>query len=250
MFTESFRMCYNKAIRNEALGGAYGMMPIGSNTQITVPTQVSFVATALPGTAALRVAPDAVAPSVSNAALGPDYKGNGGYVSVPANAATTSAAPAILSTLIPANLSTASATLSASAMFATQSLSQSAQAGSEFFAVYEELVAAAQVKYKPSNATAPEPAANNLFAKMLAETQTQNNVRVSVQTQQAPKESLAQAAPQNIAPAKLPPVASKQKASEASVASGVRQASGAYHTTSVRNQVELETVEAVDKISG
>jgi hypothetical protein len=226
------------------------MVPIGSNTQITVPTQVSFVATALPGTSALRVAPDAVAPSVSNAALGPDYKGNGGYVSVPAAAATTSAIPAILSTLIPANLSTASATLSASAMFATQSLSQGAQAGSEFFAVYEELVAASQVKYKPSNATAPEPVPNNLFAKMLAETQTQNNVRVNVQAQQAPKEALAQAVPQNVIPEKLTPVATKQKTSEAAVASVARHASGVYQATSVRNHIELEAVEAVDTISG
>lgn len=226
------------------------MMPIVSNTQITIPTQVSFVATALPGTQALRVAPDAVAPSVSNAALGEDYKGNGGYVSPPAAAAATTPISSTLSTPIPANLSTASASLSASSMLATQFLSQDANAGDAFFAVYEELVAASQVKYKPSDAGAPQPAPNNLFAKMLAETQTQTNVRVNVQAQQAPKEAIAQAAPQNIAPPKMAPVATKQKTSESALASGVRHASGVYQATSVRNQVELEAPESVDAISG
>ncbi len=225
------------------------MTPIVSNTQITIPTQVSFVATALPGTQALRVAPDAVAPSVSNAALGEDYKGNGGYVS-PSAATTTAPIASTLSTPIPANFSTASASLSASSMLATQFLSQDAHAGDAFFAVYEEMVATSQVKYKPSDAGAPQPAPNNLFAKMLAETQTQTNVRVNIQAQQAPKEAVAQAAPQNIAPPKLASVATKQKTSEATHVSGVRHASGVYQATSVRNQVELEAPEAVDAISG
>ena len=225
------------------------MMPIVSNTQITVPTQVSFVATAMPGTQALRVLPDAVAPTVSDAALGPDYKGNGGYTGVRATSAALPTATPVLSTLIPVSFSTASASLSASAMFATQLLSQDTQAGTQFFAVYEELVAAAQVKYKPSNASMPEPVPGGLFAKMLAETQTQNNARVSVQVQQASKEVVAQAAPQAAAP-KLAPVATKQKSHESPSVSAVRHASGAYQATGTRNQIELEPAEPADVVVG
>ena len=227
-------------------------MPVVSNTQITLPTQVSFVATTLPGTQALRVLPDAVAPAVSDAALGPDYKGNGGYAGAAVSTATTtSSSPSLLSTLIPANFSTASASLSASAMFATQLLSQDAQGGTEFFAVYEELVAAAQVKYKPSNATMPEPASGSLFAKMLAETQAQNNVRVSAQVQQATREAVTQAAPQTLPAAKSAPLSARQKTqAQSSPVAGVRHASGAYHAASVRNKIELEAPEPVDNVTG
>lgn len=223
-------------------------MPIVSNTHITIPTQVSFVATPLPGTEALRVLPDAVAPTMSDAALGPDYKGNGGYVSPTAPAAMP-AASTTLSTLIPTSFSTASATLSASAMVATQFLSQNSPAGDAFFAVYEELVAASQVKYKPSNATAPEPAPNNLFAKMLADTQTQNNTRVVVQAQLAPKEAATHAAPTTAPIPKLAPTVTRHKTSEASATAHTRHAAHVYQATSVRNKTVLEDVEAVDIVA-
>lgn len=222
------------------------MMPVATNTQITIPTQVSFVATPLPGTQALRALPDAVSPTVSDAALGPDYKGNGGYAGMAAPAANSNTPSAPLTVLIPASLSTANASLSAGAMLATQFLSQGPQAGGEFFAVYEELVAASQVKYKPSNATAPEPAPNNLFAKMLAETQTQNNVKIAVQIQQAPKEAVSQAA----APLAAPVPVKQKPATQTSSVAAVRYASHSYQATSARNQAELEAPEPVDTIAG
>lgn len=227
-------------------GARRGMMPVVSNTQITVPTQVSFVATTPPGTEPQRILPDAVAPAVSDAALGKDYKGNGGYAGAASAPAPSSLSSPNLSSLIPAYFSTASATLSPRAMFATQLLSQDAQGGTEFFAVYEELVAAAQVKYKPSNAAMPEPAPNNLFAKMLVETQNQN-VRVAAQIQQAPKEVAAQAAVPQAPPPKATPVM-RQK-SQAQIAAAARVASHAYQTTSVRNKVELES-ESAEPVSG
>lgn len=225
------------------------MMPT-IHTQITIPTQVSFVATPLPGTAALRALPDAVSPSVSNAALGPDYKGNGGYASenAPAPSATTPAPASVLNMLIPASFSTASASLSASAMFATQLLAQDASGG-EILASYEELVAAAQVKYKPSDATLPPPAPNNLFAKMLAETQTQQRAQLHIQTQQHPKETATQAAVQApLSSAKNIPSPVKPKSSESpSTAAVAHQASHVYRATGLRNQQELEAPETVDR---
>jgi len=231
------------------------MMPIASHTQVVVPTQVSLVATPMPGTTVLRVLPDAVVPSLPDASLGPDYKGTGGYAGTASAPAPAPASPSgFLSVLIPSHFSTSSASLSASAMFATQLLSQGAQGGGEGYLIeYEALVAASQVKYKPSDATMPQPPSGGLFAKLLAETQNQNT-RISVQLQQAPKEAVAQAAPQAAALPKPSPVLVKERAgnTQAAVLSGVRYAAHAYQATSVRNEAlqrEAE-IEKVDEISG
>ncbi|MDX2073315.1 MAG: hypothetical protein SFX19_02990 [Alphaproteobacteria bacterium] len=208
------------------------------------------MATPLPGTSVLRTLPDVVPPSVPNAALGPDYKGNGGYVSAAA-APSAASAGSVLSLLIPANLNTSSASLSASAIFATQLLSQDAEGSSVLFEVYDELVAAAQVKYKPSNAALPEPVPNNLFAKILAEEQTQNSQRVVAQAAAVPKETAAPAALQTAAAApKLSAAPLKQKTGDTISLFAARLASGAYQASSTRNHAELEAAEAVDNIYG
>lgn len=224
------------------------MMPVISNTQIPLPTQVSFIATPMPATQTLRVAPHAVSPSGFDVAITPDHKGTGGYAPAAAtNTLTTSIAPATLSTLIPASFSTSTASLSANAMFATQLLSQDAQGAGELLATYEALAEASQVKYKPSNATLPEPAPNNLFARMMAETQNQN-VRIVTQAQHAPVEVAAQAMSQPVATAVKPVQATRQKtASEISPAEA-RLASHAYQSAAVRNDSLREPVEAIDEV--
>ncbi len=223
-------------------------MPVATITQLPPPTQVSLVATPLPGTSALRVLPDSVAPSVSVPSIGPDGKGNGVYASPPAPSTSFTPIAPPLATLIPSSLSTSSATLGASAIFATQLLSQDVPGAVEFLAVYEALVAASQVKYKPSNAALPEPAANNLFAKLLAEEKTQGVVRESIQ-QQVVKQPTVQAATQNIA---SPPPAPKARAetSASPSLSNVRYASQIYQSTSSRNKHFLEDEATIEAVSG
>src|SRR5690606_13657141 len=94
----------------------------------------------------------------------------------------------------PASFSTASASLSVGSMLATQMLSQEGEQSS-FLSVYEELVAASQVKYKPSDATLPQPAANNLFSKLLAEEKTQASQMIFAQAPKAAAEHAAASAP-------------------------------------------------------
>jgi hypothetical protein len=216
------------------------MMPIASNTQTILPTQVPLTSTPMPGTSVARVLPDAVAPSVPDAKLGPDYKGNGGYVSPVISPPANSAAPPVLSFLIPPSLSTANATLSATAMFATQLLSQDAQAGGQFLSEYEAIVAASQVKYMPSNATQPQPAPNNLFARLLSETQVQDNARVAVQVKASPKEVAA-----NVATALAPQAAqvarSESQPLKQRPVTSTAYAAGSYTATSSRNHTHLES---------
>ena len=125
-----------------------------------------MVATSLPGaTGTVRAMPDAVAPSVSGSTIGPDGKANAVYVAPATPEPVTSSPLSPLTVPIPASFTTNAASLSADAMYTAQALSQDP-------GVYETMIADAQVKYKPSNATVPEPAANNIFAKMLAEEQS------------------------------------------------------------------------------
>src|SRR5687768_17418543 len=101
------------------------MMLPSAATATYVPQPVNLVATPLPGTIAIRVAPTAVSPSVSNVAVNNNAGGSGAVPS-----AGTTAEPAAqlitapLSTLIPPSFSSSSASLSASAMFAAQAMGQ------------------------------------------------------------------------------------------------------------------------------
>lgn len=229
------------------------MMPTAINTQIPLATQATFVDTPMPNAQATRVLPDAVPPTVNDVRITPDHKGNGGYTPAQqANAPTpTSVAPPILSMLIPASFSTSNATLSASAMFATHLLSQEGHGGgSAILAEYENLMAAAQVKYMPSNATLPTPAPDNLFAKMAAEIQNQKS-SASIQTA-APVAKEAANAPQaatNPAPKPVAPAAAKPKpAASSALPTQARHAASTYQAVILHNAEFLEAVEAVKEI--
>lgn len=201
----------------------------------------------------MRVPSTVVSPSVQPGTILPDRQGSSGYL--PEAAIQATAPPQIsapLSMLIPSSLSTSSASLGTTTMFATQLLSQNDMGSEPLLAVYEELVAASQVKYKPSMAAEPEPVSNNLFAKMLAEENSHSTLNDIIR--QMPKEIMAQAtqqvaanAPRAVASVPQP----KNRISEASAPSysGLRHASQSYASTEVRNKTYLDET-PVEAISG
>ncbi len=149
------------------------MVPTISSTPAFTPAHNNLIATPLPGTNALRVPHDNVAPSVSIAQVNNNARGNGG-------AAVTQAQPqqAVLPVVnsaggaLPAMLSSAPAPLSASSqttVFA-QMLGQDSPPGTTLRGImveYEKLVSFSSVKYKPSYATLPEPEPSSLFTRLL-----------------------------------------------------------------------------------
>lgn len=150
---------------------------------------------------------------------------------------------------MPASLSTSNATFSPGAMLATQIFSQ--DGGDGYFAVYEELVAASQVKYKPSDAQRPEPATNSLFSKMLAEEQSHSTLAMA---QQAPKMAAAAAAAAAAQPqpaAQVNKTSAPARKSEPAATETIRsKASFAYASTVVRNKFELEEVPQIEPLVG
>jgi hypothetical protein len=228
------------------------MMPQISHTQVLLPTQPTLVATSLPGTNALRPAYDAVAPSVSNPSVSNNSKGTGGYAGSASAPAPSPVVP-LLSTPMPASFSTSSASLNASAMFATQALAQDSGSAETIFATYDQLVAASLVKYAPSNAALPQPEALNLFAKLLNEQKTSNTPMAAVAMQQATKEAAisapSQAALQQVVPTPKAAVPKEAPRSSSLARSEITFAASAYRATSTRNQIELSD-DKVDAISG
>ena len=210
-----------------------GMTPLVSHTQIPITTQLSMVATTMPNAmGAVHAAPSAVAPSVASDKIVPDAKGNGIYTAPVSAAAAVSPLASPLSVLIPANFSTNAASLSASSIYAAQALSQDPN-------VYETMQAASEVKYMPSKATAPEPAPNNLFAKMLAEEQshTQQASRSIQQVASAPVQTAQAQAP---APKPAAPAPRKSEMAANNNSASVRSiATHAYSTTNSRNSAQL-----------
>lgn len=198
-----------------------------------------MVATHIPNTTgAVHAPPSAVAPSVASEKIVPDAKGNGVYVApVPATPATMQIS-APLSMLIPASFSTNAATLSASAVYAAQAMAQDPS-------VYETMLAASEVKYKPSNAAAPEPAPNNLFAKMLAEKQydSQQTIR---NIQQPPTINMPTAQVQTSAPKTPLPAPRKSEATTHHSNSVHNVAVHAYEISSARNNTAPSEVEIVN----
>lgn len=231
------------------------MTPLVSHTQLLIPTQPTLVATVIPGSNAARAPFHAVAPSVSNAAITPDHKGSGGYAGGAGQPAPqTPGQPANLSVPIPASFSTSSASLSASAVFAAQSLAQDVDSAPVLFANYEQLVEASLVKYKPSNAALPQPEVGNLYSKMLKEQKASNENIANIVVQKAVKEAPSPVPQQpavqpNSAPAPKANSVKDSGRSSATARSEALLAASAYRATSARNQVELSD-ERVEAISG
>jgi len=218
------------------------MMPLVSNTQIIIPTQATLPAVVSAPPLAASLTQQAITPAVPDPRLGPDYKGNGGYVSVAGSAPAAQASSAPLSFLIPAFMSTSSASLSVGSMLATQIASQ--EGGDGYLQVYEEMVAASQVKYKPSDATMPKPAPNDLFSKMLAEEKT----HVSQMITQQPKAAVEQVASTVQQPAAKP--AARRESSAPNLENVRARATSAYSSTVSRNRSELENDAQVEPLLG
>lgn len=222
-------------------------MPIASHTQQFIPTQPTLVATSLPGTNATRPAFDAVAPSVSNTGITPDNKGTGSYTAVLAPAQTP-VSPMLLSTPMPGSFGTSMASLNASTMFAAQSLAQDVGSAPALFEQYEELVAASEVKYKPSNATLPEPEIKSVFAKILEQDKT---VTTRLATQDMAPAAQSHASAQALKPAVTASMRSEKPVTpekSAPRAGDVMVAFSAYRATSARNETlekEIPEAEAV-----
>ena len=139
------------------------------------------VATPIPGNNAARVPPDNVPPTVSNVGIN-NNNGGGSAAASSANAQTqNTAVTSVFSSFIP-NFNGTPTTLSLSAQttFLTQLLSQDFSAPAKsVLAEYEKLVQVAQVKYAPSNATAPQPEPSSVFGKLI---QQQKQIRPVQQT--------------------------------------------------------------------
>ncbi len=148
------------------------MLPAVSSAPVIPPAPV-IVATTVPGSNVLRVAPDNVAPNVSAVPVGDNTHRNASAASSTPPATTTSTMASGFSSLVafldgtPSSLS-----LNASTTFMAQLMSQdSSPYARSVMSEYEKLVALSQVKYKPSNASLPEPEPSSVFSQMLKQEQ-------------------------------------------------------------------------------
>jgi len=172
------------------------MIPvINATASHTLPPTI--VATAIPGNNTVRVPPANVSPPVSSVEINNNARGNNTQV---ANPAPAPAQPAYAGNGFSSFISLgggAPGTLSLNAQttFFTQLLAQdySAQAKS-FLSEYQSLVAIAQVKYKPSNASLPEPEPSGVFGKLLSDQQQIRSVNQSAGQQLANASVATQAA--------------------------------------------------------
>ena len=222
------------------------MLPVIANIPVVLPTQPTLVATPMPNAAAVRAPYDAVAPSVSNPAVGDNKQGNASVASaaqVAVSAAVSADVP--LSVPIPASFSTNSASLSAGAMYATQDMAQNSDDAPVFLQAYEKMVALSEVKFKPSNAGVPEAQPADVFSRVMQQDRAAPRpapIAHAVETQVASSEVAAHSAP---APVRTP---GKPRA-EAPSADVSLQTLGAYRAANSRNQsLSHEPVEAVDSV--
>lgn len=154
------------------------MLPIAPSVVNINPIQTPLINTVLPGSDAVRVPYDSVAPSVSNAEIKNNTNGNGNTATgsganVSANAESFATFPNFIN---PQNLQS-----SAQSTFLTQLLAQeSASPQAQIILVqYEKLVALATVKYKPSNALKPSVEPAGVFGKLLKQQPQDNSVDVA-----------------------------------------------------------------------
>ena len=146
------------------------MSSVIANTIVYIPPQQSpLVNTSVLGSQTTRVLADNVAPSVSNAQVDNNARGNGG-----AFASSTPPAQTPSDSSAPFNL-TASAqnapSVSTPSAFLAQLLAQSSSSDSSItqsiLVGYERLVSISNVKYKPSNALKPSDDLSGVFGRIL-----------------------------------------------------------------------------------
>lgn len=162
---------------------------IGNNVNIPMP--VTLIATALPGSLALRVPYDNVSPSVSSSQLDNNASSNNNYLptaNVPPNAAGDYS-PEITAVQLQLKQSTYNTTAQTGflAQLAAGEISPEVRG---LFAQYDKLVSYANVKYKPSNAGKPsEPV--SMFKTLLQIEQESQSHDTPISFPQPPQKNTA-----------------------------------------------------------
>lgn len=229
------------------------MIPTIANTTTPILQPPTLVATPLPNAQAARVAYDAVAPSVSNPKVGDNAKQNAATPNIAQPSTPATSAAPLLSTPIPASFSTSSASLSASAIFATQALGQGDAQAPALLQAYAELKALSEVKYKPSNAGVPQTQPSDVFSRTLQQQQAAPP-KPTIAAETIAVDNASEAAPAlaaNVAPAprttKPTSEAVKTKTTDGGIA---LQSASAYRATQTRNaSLNDAPVDAVEKIA-
>lgn len=146
------------------------MMPIVNSVVPPPPIQTPMVNTAVPGSTVVRVPHDNVPPSVSNAQVENNTRGNNGQQQIAEEQAAPPAPIAegeefFIEHSYPNNPRTVTAQTTFLAQLAAQ-MDDSPQA-QVLLVQYEKLVAFSNVKYKPSNAMKPQAEPAGAFGKIL-----------------------------------------------------------------------------------
>ena len=212
------------------------------NPMITLPSPL--VATTLPdATATVRVAGDNVAPSVSIPFIDPNSKGLSAPILTPASAPPASAAaapPTLPGTFL---ISTgAGFWASPQAPFLAQMMGQDLSPEAHGVLVqYERLMSMSAVKYKPSNATMPQPEPSGVFGRILQEEQAAAPRQAAMQQAQATAAPVAQekaatlSAQANVQPVRAATNAARAgKSGRVAVAAPSSQAVNAYKNAAAR----------------
>lgn len=145
------------------------MIPV-INTAVNIPpAQTVLVATPLPDTNTLRVPFDNVPPSVSNAQINNNARGNGAYAAVesvdyavPVTSASAPAAAPGQSSIAPGIPAAFIAQLVGQQMPVAL---QGALGG--VLAEYEKMIVSSFTKYRPSNASLPPPPPSGVYGRIL-----------------------------------------------------------------------------------
>ncbi len=150
------------------------MSSVIANTIVYIPPQQSpLVNTSVLGSQTTRVLADNVAPSVSNAQVDNNARGNGGaFTSSPSPAQTAPDSSAQFNLTASAqnapSVNTPSAFL---AQLLAQSNSSDNSITQSILVGYEQLVSISNVKYKPSNALKPSDDLSGVFGRILQQEQ-------------------------------------------------------------------------------
>ena len=156
------------------------MIPIAGNINVTLPV-TTLVNTSVPGSIALRPPSDNVVPSVSSSVVGNDARGNNGAMRITRAAAGASPAE---SPLFPSflNDSAVDGIATSQTNFFAQLLGQGGgEDARALLVVYEKLLSLSQVRYKPSNASAPAPEPSGVFGRLLLQ-EKQERIEVKTHT--------------------------------------------------------------------
>ncbi|MDE3060143.1 MAG: hypothetical protein KGJ06_03960 [Pseudomonadota bacterium] len=153
--------------------------------------QTPLVNTAMPGTAVVHPPYDNVAPSVSNAAIDNNARGNSTPPPSPDQPSADAPATDAAFTALSSGMAQATG-LGAQATFLAQLMVQDGSSVTQRFLVeYQKLLSLSNVKYKPSNAMKPSPEPSSIFGRILHDTphQVQPAAPVQAKPQEKPQQA-------------------------------------------------------------